>query len=218
MRAKYRLEKSMKKLLTVFTLLLSAVTISVSGCSEKEPILPDEVAREIKNNLGYALAPAWLPKGYEYCGPYYTNKIVADRASTLKAMQQPVLICYGKDASRAIGNSMIMSYPTEDTIPSVFQEMVDLIPPEDAITETEINGNTAYLYQGNWSEETLGRVAKLEEPFDPEWDYDRSIAIRFLIDVPGEGNIWVSISTIFSVEDITQKDLVKIAKSVTVID
>jgi hypothetical protein len=98
------------------------------------------------------------------------------------------------------------------------QEIVDLTPPEDAITETEINGNTAYLYQGGWSEETIRRIAKLEEPIDPEWDYEGKISIRFTIDIPDKGNIWISIGTIFSVEDITQKDLIKIAESVTVIE
>lgn len=203
----------MKKLLTVLTCLFVVATISISGCSEKEPILPDDVSEKIIDNFGYALAPAWLPKGFEYAGPFPDN-IVADKAFTGKMMLQS----YGRDASAAIGNSLVMSYPTTDIIPSAFQEMVGLIPPEDAITEIELNGNTAYFYRGNWSEETLGRVAKLEEPFDPKWDYERSIAIRFTINVPDEGSIWVSISTIFSVDDITQKDLIKIAKSVTVIE
>ena len=203
----------MKKLLTVVALYFVVLTILISGCSEREPILPDDVAEKIKENLGYALAPTWLPEGYEYAGPF-PNSIMANRAFSSK----PMLQGYGKNASAGIGDSLIMSYPTEDTIPSAFQEMIGLIPPEDAITETEIDGNAAYFYQGNWSEETLKRVAKLEEPIDPDWDYERNISIRFTIDVPDEGNIWVSISTIFYVEDITQKDLVKIAESIIVIE
>ena len=205
----------MKRLLTVVTLLFVVFTISLSGCLGKEPIIPDDIAEKIKTNLGYALAPTWLPEEYEYAGPFL-NTITADRAFSGETMLQS----YGKNASGGIEDSLVMSYPypTLDTIPSAFLEITGLIPPEDAITKIEINRNTAYLYQGSWSDETRQRVAKLEEPIDPEWDYERSMSIRFTIDVPDEGSIWVSISTIFSVEDITQKDLVKIARSVIAIE
>ena len=205
----------MKRLLTVVTLLFVVFTISLSGCLGKEPIIPDDIAEKIKTNLGYALAPTWLPEEYEYAGPFL-NTITADRAFPGETMLQS----YGNYASAGIEDSLVMSYPypTLDTIPSAFLEITGLIPPEDAITKIEINGNTAYLYQGSWSDETRQRVTKLEEPIDPEWDYERSISIRFTIDVPDEGSIWVSISTIFSVEDITQKDLVKIARSVIAIE
>ena len=205
----------MKRLLTVVTLLFVVFTISLSGCLGKEPIIPDDIAEKIKTNLGYALAPTWLPEEYEYAGPFL-NTITADRAFPGETMLQS----YGNYASAGIEDSLVMSYPypTLDTIPSAFLEITGLIPPEDAITKIEINGNTAYLYQGSWSDETRQRVAKLEEPIDPEWDYERSMSIRFTIDVPDEGSIWVSISTIFSVEDITQKDLVKIARSVIAIE
>ena len=206
----------MNKLLVVFTLLLLVASISVSGCSEREPILPDEVVEKITNNLGYALAPTWLPEEYEYAGPF-TNNVVTGRTFSGDGL---MIQSYGNYASGGIEDSLVMSYPypTLDTIPSTFLEITGLIPPEDAITKIEINGNTAYLYQGSWSDETRQRVAKLEEPIDPEWDYERSMSIRFTIDVPDEGSIWVSIGTIFSVEDITQKDLVKIARSVIVIE
>jgi hypothetical protein len=205
----------MKRLLTVVTLLFVVFTISLSGCLGKEPIIPDDIAEKIKTNLGYALAPTWLPEEYEYAGPFL-NTITADRAFPGETMLQS----YGNYASAGIEDSLVMSYPypTLDTIPSAFLEITGLIPPEDAITKIEINRNTAYLYQGSWSDETRQRVAKLEEPIDPEWDYERSMSIRFTIDVPDEGSIWVSISTIFSVEDITQKDLVKIARSVIAIE
>jgi hypothetical protein len=202
----------MKKLLTVFTFLFVVVTLLISGCSEREPILPDDVAEKIQDNLGYALAPAWLPEGYDYAGPF-PNMITIDRAFTGNPMMQS----YGKDDA-TIEDILFMSYPLESPIPLGLQEIVDLTSPEDAITETEINGNTAYLYQGGWSEETIRRIAKLEEPIDPEWDYEGKISIRFTIDIPDKGNIWISIGTIFSVEDITQKDLIKIAESVTVIE
>ena len=205
----------MKRLLTVVTLLFVVFTISLSSCLGKEPIIPDDIAEKIKTNLGYALAPTWLPEEYEYAGPFL-NTITADRAFSGETMLQS----YGNYASAGIEDSLVMSYPypTLDTIPSAFLEITGLIPPEDAITKIEINRNTAYLYQGSWSDETRQRVAKLEEPIDPEWDYERSMSIRFTIDVPDEGSIWVSISTIFSVEDITQKDLVKIARSVIAIE
>ena len=207
----------MKKLLAIITLLFVVVIISLSGCSEKEPILPDDVAEKIQNNFGYALAPAWLPEEYEYTGPF-TNNVVTGRTFSDDGL---MIQSYGNYTSGGIEDSLVMSYPyrTLDTIPSSFLEITGLIPPEDAITETEINGNTAYLYQGSWSDETRQRIAKLEESIDPEWDYERSMSIRFTIDVPDKGNIWVSISTIFSVEDnITQKDLIKIARSVIVIE
>ena len=52
----------MKRLLTVVTLLFVVFTISLSGCLGKEPIIPDDIAEKIKTNLGYALAPTWLPE------------------------------------------------------------------------------------------------------------------------------------------------------------
>ena len=204
----------MNKLLAVLAFLYLVIALIISGCSEQEPILPSDVSEKIINNLGYALAPTWLPQEYEYAGPFL-NSITSDRAFT----GETILQSYGNYASAGIEDSLVMSYPypTLDTIPSPLLEITGLIPPEDAITETEINGNTAYLYRGSWSDETRRRVAKLEEPIDPEWDYDRSISIRFTVDVPDKGSIRVSISTIFPVNDITQKDLLKIAESVTVI-
>ena len=206
----------MNKLLAVLAFLYLVIALIISGCSEQEPILPSDVSEKIINNLGYALAPTWLPQEYEYAGPFL-NSITSDRAFT----GETILQSYGNYASGEIEDSLVMSYPypTLDTIPSPLLEITGLIPPEDAITETEINGNTAYLYRGSWSDETRRRVAKLEEPIDPEWDYDRSISIRFTVDVPDKGSIWVSISTIFPIEDIiTQKDLIKIAESVTVME
>lgn len=203
----------MKILQTIFNVFLLVVVTSISGCVEREPILPDDAAEKIKSNLGYALAPAWLPEKYEYAGPFLDSVSGGEEFSG-----EIIYQIYGKDGSTAVGESLIVMYPAETTIPLGFKEMVDLTPPENAITETEINGNTAYLYQGGWSEQTFERIAKLEEPIDPEWDYERKISIRFTIDVPDEGNIWVSIQTLFSVEDITQKDLIKIAESVTVIE
>jgi hypothetical protein len=132
----------MNKLLAVLAFLYLVIALTISGCSEKEPILPDDVAEKIINNFGYALAPAWLPAEYEYTGPF-TNNVVTGRSITGEG--RIMIQSYGNYASAGIKDSLVMSYPylTLDTIPLPFLEITGLIPPEDAITETEINGNTA---------------------------------------------------------------------------
>ncbi|MFC2070266.1 hypothetical protein ACFLTB_03765 [Chloroflexota bacterium] len=205
----------MSRLRTAFVCICLIFITSLFACAPGEPMIPPDEAVIIKENLGYALAPTWMPEGFEYAGPF-TGGTVSDRAFT----KQVIFQNYSKIVSmeETAGSGLFMIYPLHaDTSDSV-EKRLGLEAPEDAISEIDINGTTAYLSHGSWSNETMRRVAQLVLPLNPEWDYDNGTSIRFTIDVPDEDRVWVSISTIFSIGYVTDKDLIRIARSVVVVE
>lgn len=96
--------------------------------------------------------------------------------------------------------------------------MLDLVPPKDAISEININNATGYLFHGGWSEDTLERIQGLELPINPEWDYEGNISIQFVVDTVEYGKVWVLLRTVSPTDEISEKELIKIAKSVAVVE
>ena len=177
-----------------------------------EPILEPGHAEKIKEVLGYALAPTYLPKGFKYdpgidnCDPV---SIIGDTSTVTQMYTKAVL---GKQ-SVWIG----MMYPSIAGKSNFTMETLGLEVPEDAISEMDINGITAYLFHGNWSNDTINQIARAEVPDNPKWDYNNIISIRFAIDVPDYGRVWVSLRTVMPTDEVNDKDLVRIARSVVVL-
>ena len=221
---KVQVVKIMKKpSLIVLNLLILTFLAVIPACSPAEPILPGEIADTVRANMGYVLAPTWLPEGFEYSGPDIEHMNIESSGANIKTFpgSQTMILGYHRVVSMQQMDNFLISYPSSDTYPASsqkIQEILDLSPPDNAITEVTVNGRTALLYHGRWSDETLKRIQRLERPLDPEWDYEGSISVRFPIDVPGEGEIWVSISTVFTVVELTEDDLIRIAKSVVVVE
>jgi hypothetical protein len=128
-------------LLFLFT-VLSCLCL-FSACAPAEPILPAEIAEKITANIGYVLAPTWLPEGFEYSPPA-TGNLASERLFT----GDMVMVTYRRIVSMQRVDNLLMAYPSSDTYPASFQKMFDLTPPEDAISEVTVNGKTALLYHG----------------------------------------------------------------------
>jgi hypothetical protein len=202
------------KAATLLPVICCFISLFLSACSGSEPMIPADVAEKIQENLGYALAPTWMPEGFDYSGPYIHNIVFDQSYGDTEIVQG-----YSKIISLNETAQLVLSYPATEVNPpalgSVFEE---LVPPEEAVSEVEINGGTASLVTGTWSRETLLRIQRIETPLDPEWDYEGGYSIRFTINVPEQGGIAVRIFTVSPTDAISADDLVKIARSVAAVD
>ena len=204
--------RNSKSSAAILLFIFSIIIVSLAGCSGSQPMLPDDVAEEIEQNLGYALAPTWLPEGFDYSGPS-----IHDIAFDQTYGDPEIVQGYSKIVSLEETAQLVLSYPAPDVNPpSLESAFAELVPPDDAVSEIEINGAAASLVTGTWSKETLQRIQKVELPLDPEWDYNGGYSLRFSIDVPGQNRVPVSLFTVFAAAGITGDDLVRIARSVVV--
>ena len=206
--------KLLKFRIRIVLVCLSLVfVISLVACTSGEPALPAEAIKKIEARLGYTLAPTYLPDGFEFVplGDSSLNVIETIPLSSSKYV-------YQKRVSKDDTAEIFMSYPSYEGKYSSFEERIGLEVPVDAISEININGVTAYLFHGNWSMDTLGRIARVEVPINPEWDYEGNSSIRFAIDVPDNERVWVVVTTIIPTDEVSEKDLVRIARSVVVIE
>lgn len=197
----------------VFICLCFVTMISLTACTPSEPALPSEAIKNIKARLGYVLAPTYLPKGFEFI-PLSDSSLNIIETTPLSSSKY----VYEKRISKDDTVEIFMSYPSYEGKYSSFEERSGLEAPIDAISEIDINGITAYLFHGRWSDETLKRVARAELPINPEWYYEGGISIRFAIDLSDNEKVWVTVATVSPTDKVTNKDLIKIAKSVVVIE
>jgi len=219
-----------KKILLIF--LFSVIGLSLFACSKAEsilppdsgdPILPSEIAQKIQSNIGYAIAPTWMLEGFEFRDPS-----IDDSLSYQPYSGQRIYQLYEVELTEEV-IGLIMSYPYSVPISVSFsvEDRLGIERPHDELSEVKINDNKAYLVKGTWTDETAIKIGRLEKPDNPEWDYEKCIAIMFTIEVPdGERvGVRISVNTVFPLGadvDITDRvsddDLIRIAKSVVVID
>ncbi len=202
----------MFRLRIVISCLLLIFIVPLLACAFSEPVLPSEAAEKIKEKLGYALAPTYLPEGFEYAPG------VENPRSDLNSTARETYQVYYKVVSLEEAAILAIIYPFDVPESASIEEKFGLEVPEDAVKEIDINGIPAHLQHGSWSNDTLKRIARLELPINPEWDYDGAISIRFAINVPDKGRIWVCISTVFPTDEVTDRDLIRIARSVVVVE
>ena len=203
--------------LLLITFLLAGSVLT--ACTPREPVISPDFAEEIKEALGYALAPTYLPEGFELTKD-------GDRVD-------PILI-WGETGhfnlmytkySPSQGATLVLSYPETYGESNPVMERLGVTVPEDAISEIRINGETAFLFHGNWTLETLVRISQLITPLNPEWDYESNhISIRFAFSIPGGEMIWVWLGTLWpgdevtTGDEVTEQDIIRIVESVVVVD
>ena len=155
-----------------------------------------------------------MPDGFEYSGPS-VHEVVFDPGYR----DTEIVQAYSKTVSLNETVQLVFSYPAPEADPFTMGGMFpELVAPEDAVSEVEINGAAASLVRGTWSDETMRRIQRIELPLDPEWDYDGGYAITFTIDVPGHGRVRARLFSVFATTAVTGDDLIKIARSVVAVE
>ena len=203
--------------LLLITFLLAGSVLT--ACTPREPVISPDFAEEIKEALGYALAPTYLPEGFELTKD-------EDRVAPIliKGETGHVNLMYTKYYPSR-GATLVLSYPETYGKSNPAMERLGLIVPEDAISEIRINGEAAFLFHGYWTLETLRRIIRLTTPLNPEWDYENGhISVRFAFSIPSGEMIWVWLGTLWlgdeiaPGDEITEKEIIRIAESVVVVD
>ena len=145
--------------------------------------------------LGYSLAPDYLPEGFEFVKFELTEY---DKPTALLAYSSHL----------AGSHHLFISYPVPfnpEVSPFGWQR------PEDAVSIVTVNGETAYLIRGTWSEDTTSNPPL--DPGDAEWDYNVYLTLYFDFDLSQEERIGVMIrAVVISSEWITTSEMVKIAE------
>ena len=173
---------------------LSALSPPVPGDTDS-PGTSGSRLDEVKEGLGYAFIPEYLS------GNLQVSKVSMSRGSAR--------IFYGDS-----GNTLIVAYPVpfspEDT---PFMREIGLIRPDDALSEVEVNGKTAYLMRGGWSEETINQGPGIDSE-QAEWDYTRSLTLFFEASLTDETSVAAAIQALSDPSQwIAIPEMVKIAES-----
>ena len=190
-----------------------SVAVGLTACVPREPVLSPDIAQEIKEALGYAQAHTYLPKGFK------PTKAVEGASPFLITGETVLVSLLYTEYSPGQGPTLALTYPQTYGKSSLWMEQHGMTVPEDAVSETRINGETAFLFHGSWTEETLEQLNRAIIPINPEWDYESShISVRFTFYIPNGEKVWVKLGTVFPNDEVTEKDIVRIAKSVVLVD
>jgi hypothetical protein len=200
----------LRRLIIIFIFL--CILLVEAGCSP-QPILPDDVALELHKSLGYALAPTYLPRGFEY-------DMGMDEARYVLGNPPFAHLVYSSYQHGMKNRSLGMSYPVNFSLEeNSVAERLGLEIPEETLTEVRVQGKTAYLVRGTWSAETMHRFFQLIEPIDAEWDYRSRLSVYFSIDLPtGESTPVMLYAELFPSGWITEEELLRIAESVRIVE
>jgi hypothetical protein len=185
----------------------------------------------VEETLGYSLAPGYLPEGFEFD----RYDILLDEIVTIEPDGQvgaPLERLYASVDYRRFRNHayhhIFIRYPQsfsplgeENFLPERLGP--DWQRPEDTISEVKVNGETAYLIRGSWSDDTLWELAhsdtKVLETISPMWDYEIYLSLYFDFELSQDETIGVMIQAVFYPADwITAQELVKIAESIRLMD
>ncbi len=203
----------MLKLKIIAACLCLALAMPFTACTPDRPFLSSEAVQKTRLALGYALAPTYLPDGFDYAGDIgNTGSPPLNAISRLRVQQ-----VYLKEVPGGRTAYLLLIYPLPAPVVDSYDEQSGLETPQNAISLVQINGQTAYVIDGSWSAETLKSITQGEEIIDPEWDYDGNISIRFAVEVHGRDRVWLTASTVFPTDEVTSEDLIKIARSVVVV-
>jgi len=193
--------------------LCLSVTVGLSACKPCAPVISPDFAQEIKEALGYALAPTYLPKGFE------STTAVEGMSPVLTTGETVFVGLSYTEYSPSQGSTLILIYPLTNENPDSMMKLHGLTVPEDAVSEIRINGEPAFLFYGNWTEETLEQISQAIMPINPEWEYESShISIKFTFSMPNGEKVWVSLRTVFPNDEVAEKDIIRIAESVALVD
>ena len=122
---------------------------------------PMQGIAKVSDELGYALAPTFLPQGFTLAG-------VSGAGSAFTQIYQ---------RTGAATRSIILAYPVEFS-PDGASGPLGWQRPEDALDELRLGDHPAYVMRGGWSDASIIAGPGLA-PNDAEWDYDKSLALFF---------------------------------------
>ncbi len=220
--------KSSKTKILALTLLCVIVTLG-SSCSTKMVEVATPNLDGITEDLGYSLAPTQLPEGYEL-EQYGVDGI---REPVVPSYPMPAaMLHYGKYKDGKYKDyathRFIIQYPP-NLPPSISDDFlletlgIEWQRPDDAVSEVEVNGKTAYLVQGSWSAESLQHLINPDTEFlatyTPEWNYDWYFSLFFDFELSSGETVGVIIRDLLnSAERITPDEMIKIAESMQQVD
>ena len=183
---------------------------SCSGIS-LEPAIPPDVVTEIRDRLGYALAPYYLPEGFEFAR--YDESMFINIAGPV------VYLAY---SSRSEDHHFAVSYPEvfyPEGNPMFKFLRIDLQRPSDAISEVLVNGETAYLVRGFWSKESIEYNIPKGDYENAEWDYNFYLSLYFEYKLNADEKVGVNImASHYAPQWMTTEELVLIAESINRVD
>ena len=123
---------------------------------------PMQGIAKVSDELGYALAPTFLPQGFTLAG------VSGQKGSFFRQIYQQ---------TGATSRNIIIAYPVEFS-PDGAPDPLGWQRPDDAIDELRLGDETAYVMRGGWSRASVIAGPGLN-PNDAEWDYDMSLALFF---------------------------------------
>ena len=90
---------------------------------------------------------------------------------------------------------------------------IGLFRPDDALVPVTINGQSANLMRGGWSDDTI-RQGPSVNPATAEWDYEKSLTIFFDYALTDSGNAGVAVQALVRpLEWTTADQMITIAES-----
>ncbi len=202
--------------ITGYTPVAGRGLLLVGACGPSLVAVPLPELDGVIAALGYGLAPTHLPEGFEFVrydvfgeGKPLTS-VVYQRFKDYA--NHNILILYPQSFSPSGGDNFL------------FESLgLDWQRPDDAVSEVKVNGETAYLVRGSWSEETIAELGRLNPEtlaeFTPGWDYDMYLSLRFDFELSPDEVVGVMIRAMLYPSDwITAKKMVKIAESLRRLD
>ena len=205
------------KRLALTSLIISILL--VVACSPSLTLVPLPELDDVKEALGYSLAPTQLPEGFEFSNfqllespklpapvfDEFTASVIYSRFKDYA--YHSILITYPQSFSPLVSDNFIFEYLG-----------LDWQRPDDAVSEVKLNGETAYLVRGSWSAETLDKLAHLDPDlteYTPGWDYDMYLSLYFDFELSTDEIVGVMIrALLYPTEWITEKEMLKIAESI----
>ncbi len=203
------------KRLTLTSLIMSILLVGACGTS-LVPVQPPNLDN-VTGVLGYSLAPTLMPKDFEF-ERYDVSEIGIDSIAS---------ISYGRlhDSSYQV---ILIMYPLSFTSSPIDNPLVESLllnwqRPDDAVLEVRVNGEKAYIVHGSWSADSLRKWVNPDPEFlatyTPEWDYDMYLSLYCDYTLPSGETVGVMIRAMFHPsEGITEKEMVKIAESISRLD
>ena len=170
-------------------------TVSLEGGAQASILVEEVSLDEIKERLGYALLPEYVPNGL---------RLSAANVSGLRGH----LIFDGPEGR------LYVSYPVS------FSEEGFLVEgdpnsarrPDDAVTEVELEGGMGHLVRGKWSDATVA-MGPFMDPALAQWEYHGVLSLYWSTRIQ-ESNVGVVIQALGSSLDwIGQEDMAQIAVS-----
>lgn len=158
---------------------------------------PAQGVADVAEQLGYALAPTFLPQGFTLAG------VSGAGGSAVTQIYQQ---------TGAATRSIILAYPVEFA-PDGASGPLGWQRPDDALAELRLGDETAYVMRGGWSDASIIAGPGLD-PNDAEWDYDKSLALFFSCATSGGDRIALAIQALPGPVDwISVGEIVDIAHS-----